>query len=62
MNGKFERIAGNMVLLCNYPDKYKKDLKQGFKWLNENATLYDFESINEILTRLTALLENSTEI
>lgn len=62
VNGKFERIAGNMVLLCNYPDKYKKDLKQGFKWLNENATLYDFESINEILTRLTALLENSTEI
>jgi len=62
VNGKFERIAGNMVLLCNYPDKYKKDLKQSFKWLNENATLYDFESINELLTRLTALLENSTEI
>lgn len=47
VNGKFERIAGNMVLLCNYPDKYKKDLKQGFKWLNENATLYDFENVNE---------------
>lgn len=62
VNGKFERIAGNMVLLCNYPNKYKKDLKQSFKWLNENATLYDFESINELLTRLTALLENSTEI
>ncbi len=62
VNGKFERIAGNMVLLCNYPDKYKKDLKQGFKWLNENATLYDFESVNDLLTRLTASLENSTEI
>lgn len=62
VNGKFERIAGNMVLLCNYPDKYKKDLKQGFKWLNENATLYDFEGVNDLLTRLTASLENSTEI
>lgn len=62
VNGKFERIAGNMVLLCNYPDKYKKDLKQGFKWLNENATLYDFESVNDLLTRLTASLEHSTEI
>lgn len=62
INGKFERIVGNMVLLCNYPDKYKKDLKQGFKWINENATLYDFENVNELLTRLTASLENSTEI
>ena len=62
VNGKFERIAGNMVLLCNYPDKYRKDLKQGFKWLNENATLYDFESVNDLLTRLNASLEHSTEI
>lgn len=62
VNGKFERIAGNMVLLCNYPDKYKKDLKQGFKWLNENATLYDFESVNGLLTRLTVSLENLAEI
>lgn len=62
VNGKFERIAGNMVLLCNYPDKYKKDLKQGFKWLNENATLYDFESVNVLLARLTVSMENSMEI
>lgn len=62
VNGKFERIAGNMVLLCNYPEKYKKDLKQGFKWLNENATLYDFENVNDLLTRLTVSLENPTEI
>ena len=62
VNGKFERIAGNMVLLCNYSDKYKKDLKQSFKWLNENATLYDFESVNNLLTRLTVSLENLTEV
>ena len=51
-----------MVLLCNYSDKYKKDLKQSFKWLNENATLYDFESVNNLLTRLTVSLENLTEV
>ena len=57
-NGTLERITGDMVLLCNYPDQYKKDTKVGFKWLNENGTIYDFESINELLTRLTASVEN----
>ncbi|MDE7205383.1 MAG: DUF262 domain-containing protein [Lachnospiraceae bacterium] len=58
-NGSLERIVGDMVLLCNYPNKYKKDTKVGFKWLNENATLHDFESLDNLLTRLTASMENS---
>lgn len=62
INGTLERIVGDMVLLCNYPDKYKKDTKAGFKWLNENATLHDFESLDNLLTRLTISLENSVEI
>lgn len=51
-NGTLERMAGDMVILCNYPDKYKKDTKQSFKWLNENATISDFEEVNGLLTRL----------
>ncbi len=62
INGTLERIVGDMVLLCNYPDKYKKDTKVGFKWLNENASLHDFESLDNLLTRLTAAVEKTTEI
>ena len=61
-NGTLERIVGNMVLLCNYPDQYRKDTKNAFKWLNENATIHDFESLNNLLTRLTASIETTTEI
>lgn len=62
INGTFERVVGDMVLLCNYPDHYRKDTKQSFKWLNENATIYDFTSLNNLLTRLTEATENTTEI
>lgn len=61
-NGTLERIVGDMVLLCNYPGMYKKDTKVGFKWLNENGTISDFNSLNGLLTRLTASMENSKEI
>ncbi len=62
VNGTFERISGDIVLLCNYPDKYRKDTKLGFKWLNENATLYDFETVENLLTRLAAAIEPTKEI
>ena len=62
INGTFERISGDIVLLCNYPNKYRKDTKIGFKWLNENATLYDFESVDSLITRLTVSLETTKEI
>lgn len=56
INGTLERVVGDMVLLCNYPDKYRKDTKAGFKWLNENGTIYDFETTNGLLTKLTDAL------
>ncbi len=62
INGTFERISGGMVLLCNYPDSYRKDIKQAFKWLNENGTIHDFEVVNNLLTRLTASIEPTEEI
>lgn len=62
INGTFERISGDIVLLCNYPNKYRKDTKMEFKWLNENATLCDFENIEKLLTRLTASIEPTKEI
>lgn len=62
INGTFERISGDIVLLCGYPNKYRKDTKISFKWLNENATLYDFQSVNCLLTRLTASIEHTKEI
>lgn len=62
INGTFERISGDIVLLCSYPNKYRKDTKISFKWLNENATLYDFQNVNCLLTRLTASIEYTKEI
>ena len=41
---------------------YKKDTKASFKWLNENGTISDFVSLNDLLTRLTVSLENTKEI
>lgn len=61
INGTLERAVGDMALLCNYPDKYRKDTKQGFKWLNENASSHDFECLNGLLTRLVSLMETATE-
>ena len=62
INGTFERISGDIVLLCNYPNKYRKDTKLGFKWLNDNATLYDFENVDSLLTRLTVALRPTKEV
>ena len=62
INGTFERISGDIVLLCNYPNKYRKDTKLGFKWPNENATIYDFENVDSLLTRLTVSLRLTMEI
>ena len=39
----------------------EKETIQGFKWLNENGTIYDFESLNDLLTRLTVSVENRAE-
>ena len=41
-----------MVILCNYPDQYKGKTLQNFMWLNENASISDFEQTNGLLTRL----------
>lgn len=62
VNGTLERVVGDMVLLCNYSDQYRKDTKQSFKWLNENGTIMDFEDLNNLLTRLTASMEVTPEI
>lgn len=62
INGKFERIVGDMVLLCNYPDEYRKETRKNFEWLNENASLYDFESVDSLLTEITDSLEITSEI
>ena len=62
INGTFDRVVGDMVLLCSYPNQYKKDTKQGFKWLNENACIHDFESLDNLLTRLTESIDNTTEV
>lgn len=62
INGTFERISGDIVLLCNYPNKYRKDTKLEFKWLNENASICDFENVDRLLTRLTDSLEMTKEI
>ena len=62
INGTYERVIGDMVLLANYPDHYRKDTKQGFKWLNENATIADFDNMDDLLTRLTEVTESTKEI
>ncbi len=51
-----------MVILCEYPSQYRKDTKVGFKWLNENATILDFENLNDLLIRLTESTEITSEI
>ena len=61
-NGTLERIVGDMVILCNYPDQYKKDAKLEFKWLNENAAICDFDNLNNLLARLTESVETTKEI
>lgn len=57
-NGTLERIVGDMVILCNYPEQFKKDAKLEFKWLNENGTIADFDRLDDLLTRLADLLES----
>ena len=62
INGTLERIVGNMVILCYYPNKYRKDTKEAFKWLNENGTMADFANMEKLLDRLTDCLEVTPEI
>ena len=61
INGTFERITADSVLLCNYPDEYKKETKKNFEWLNENACISDFENLDKLLSRLADSLETIEE-
>lgn len=61
-NGTLERLVGDTVLLCSYPEQYRKDTKKAFKWLNENAAICDFDNLNNLLTRLTASVEKTKDI
>ena len=61
-NGTIERVIGETALLCNYPNLYRKDTKVNFKALNENASLSDFDNLNDLLTRLVISVETTTEI
>lgn len=62
INGTYERIIADMVLLCNYPEEYRKESKKNFEWLNENSNIYDFESLDKLLTKLTDSLEITKEV
>lgn len=62
INGTFERVIGDMVILSEYPNQYRKDTKVGFKWLNENATILDFENLDDLLTRLVESTKITSEI
>ena len=62
INGSFERLVADSVLLCNYPDEFKKETRKNFEWLNENACISDFEDTNDLFTRLTVSMENIKEI
>lgn len=48
--------------ISKYPNQYRKDTKIGFKWLNENATILDFENLDDLLTRLVESTEITSEI
>lgn len=61
-NGTLERLVGDMVLICNYPEQYRKEATQGFKWLNENGYISDFTEINGLLTRLMDSINPTKEI
>ncbi len=61
-NGTFERLVADSILLCNYPDNYRKETKKNFEWLNENACISDFDILDKLLTRLTDSLEISKEV
>lgn len=61
-NGTLERVIGETVLLCNYPDLYRKDTKKNFEALNENASLSDFDNLNNLFTRLTDSINATRDI
>lgn len=61
-NGTIERVIGETALLCSYPEMYRKDTKMNFKALNENASLSDFNNLDNLFTRLTAVLDDTKEI
>ena len=61
-NGTLERLVGDMVLICNHSEHYRKEAAQGFKWLNENGTINDFDEINGLLTRLVSSINATKDI
>ncbi len=61
-NGTLERLVGDTVILCNYPDQYKGKTLQNFMWLNENASISDFEEIKGLFTRLMNSINATKDI
>ena len=61
-NGILERIITESVMITNYIDKWNKNGKKLATYINDNATVDQFEKLNNNIARLENIVTDNTKL
>lgn len=59
IKGKLDRMVAEMVMLLFHPNDWKSNVKDTYKYLNENATQEEFDMLASDLNKLESVIENA---
>lgn len=61
--GKLDRMVAEMIMLLFHPNDWKSNVKATYKYIDENATQEEFDTLASDLDKLETVIENAgTEI
>lgn len=59
IKGKLDRMVAEMIMLLFHPNDWKSNVKSTYKYLDENATQEEFDTLTFELDKLESIIENA---
>ena len=59
IKGKLDRMVAEMIMLLFHPNDWKSNVKATYKYLDENATQEEFDTLTFELDKLESIIENA---
>lgn len=59
IKGKLDRMVAEMIMLLFHPNDWKSNVKATYKYLDENATQEEFDTLSSELDKLESVIENA---
>ena len=61
IKGKLDRMVAEMIMLLFHPNDWKSNVKATYKYLDENATQEEFDTLVSDLDKLESVIENAAD-